>query len=96
MIDANFRIEKMRADECPDEFLTPFSNNKITMWRNPNADVDGKICFRFPYISWCDDLHVSPDQTMAVLVEETVDDSEVIWEEDAIETEFDLVKKGLV
>ena len=47
MIDANFRIEKMRADECPDEFLTPFSNNKITMWRNPNADVDGKICFRF-------------------------------------------------
>jgi len=89
MIDSIFRIEEVRADECPDEFLTRIGNNNVTMWRNSLADISGKICFSFPYISWCDDLYVTPDEPMAILVEET-------WEEAALEIEFDMMKKGLV
>ena len=89
MIDGIFRIEEMRADECPDEFLTRVFSNNVTLWRNRLADHDGKIYFRFPYISWCDDMYVNADEPMAVLVEET-------WEEAALEIEFDLMKKGLV
>ena len=89
MIDGIFRIEEMSASDCPDEFLTRVGNNNVTMWRNRLADMDGKLCFSFPYISWCDDLYVTPDEPMAVLVEET-------WEEAALEIEFDLMKKGLV
>ena len=89
MIDGIFRIEEIRADECPDEFLTRVGNNNVTLWRNRLADHDGKIYFRFPYISWCDDMYVNADEPMAVLVEET-------WEEAALEIEFDLMKKGLV
>ena len=89
MIDGIFRIEEMRADECPDEFLTRVGNNNVTLWRNRLADHNGKIYFRFPYISWCDDMYVNADEPMAVLVEET-------WEEAALEIEFDLMKKGLV
>ena len=89
MIDGIFRIEEMRADECPDEFLTRVFSNNVTLWRNRLADHDGKIYFRFPYISWCDDMYVNADEPMAVLVEET-------WEEAALEIEFDLMKKGLL
>ena len=89
MIDGIFRIEEMRAADCPDEFLTRVGNNNVTMWRNRLADMDGKICFSFPYISWCDDLYVTPDEPMAILVEET-------WEEAALEIEFYLMKKGII
>ena len=89
MIDCIFRIEEMRADECPDEFLTRVFSNNVTLWRNRLADHDGKIYFRFPYISWCDDMYVNADEPMAVLVEET-------WEEAALDVEFDLMKKGIV
>jgi hypothetical protein len=89
MIDGIFRIEEMRADECPDEFLTRVFSNNVTLWRNRLADHDGKIYFRFPYISWCDDMYVNADEPMAVLVEET-------WEEAALDVEFDLMKKGIV
>ena len=89
MIDGIYRIEEMRADECPDEFLTRVGDNEVTMWRDRLADYDGKIYFSFPYISWCDAFYVNADEPMAVLVEET-------WEEAALEIEFDLMKKGLV
>jgi hypothetical protein len=93
MIDGIFRIEEMRAADCPDEFLTRVGNANVTVWRNRLADYHGpwstKLCFTFPYISWCGDMYVDPDETMAVLVEET-------WEEAALEIEFDLMKKGLV
>ena len=89
MIDGIFRIEEMRAADCPDEFLTRIGSANVTMWRNRLADYDGKLCFSFPYISWCDDMYVNADEPMAVLVEET-------WEEAALEIEFDLMKKGLV
>jgi hypothetical protein len=89
MIDGIFRIEEMSASDCPDEFLTRVFDSNVTLWRNRLADFDGKICFSFPYISWCDDMYVAPDEPMAVLVEET-------WEEAALEIEFDLMKKGLV
>ena len=71
MIDGIFRIEEMRADECPDEFLTPFGNNNITMWRDRLADHQGKIYFSFPYISWCDAFYVDADEPMPVYVWET-------------------------
>ncbi len=89
MIDGIFRIEEISASDCPDEFLTRVFDSNVTLWRNRLADFDGKICFSFPYISWCDDMYVAPDEPMAVLVEET-------WEEAALEIEFDLMKKGLV
>ncbi len=89
MIDGIYRIEEMRADECPDEFLTRALGNEVTMWRNRLADHDGKIYFEFPYISWCDAMYVNADEPMAVLVEET-------WVEAALDIEFDLMKKGLV
>ena len=89
MIDGIFRIEEMPASECPDEFLTRVGSANVTIWRNRLADYDGKLCFSFPYISWCGDMYVAPDEPMAVLVEET-------WEEAALEIEFDLMKKGLV
>ena len=89
MIDGIFRIEEMPASDCPDEFLTRIGSANVTMWRNRLADYDGKLCFSFPYISWCDDLYVTPDETVAVLVEET-------WEEAALEIEFDLMKKGII
>jgi hypothetical protein len=79
----------MPASECPDEFLTRVGNANVTVWRQRLADYDGKLCFSFPYISWCGDMYVAPDEPMAVLVEET-------WEEAALEIEFDLMKKGLV
>ena len=88
-IDGIYRIEEMRADACPDEFLTRVFDNEVTMWRNRLADHGGKICFSFPYISWCDDMYVDADSPMAVLVEET-------WEEAALDIEFDLMKKGLI
>ena len=71
MIDGIFRIEEMRADECPDEFLTPFGNSNITMWRDRLADHQGKIYFSFPYISWCDAFYVDADEPMPVYVWET-------------------------
>jgi len=43
MIDGIYRIEEMRADECPDEFLTRVGDNEVTMWRDRLADYDGKI-----------------------------------------------------
>ena len=89
MIDGIFRIEEVRADECPDEFLTRVGNNNVTLRRNRLADYNGKIYFEFPYISWCDPMYVNADEPMAVLVEET-------WEEAALDIEFDLMKKGLV
>ena len=89
MIDGIYRIEEMRADECPDEFLTRVGNNEVTMWRDRLADHNGKIYFSFPYISWCDAMYVDADEPMAVLVEET-------WEEATLDIEFDLMKKGLV
>ena len=89
MIDGIFRIEEMSASDCPDEFLTRVFDSNVTLWRNRLADFDGKICFSFPYISWCDDMYVAPYEPIAVLVEET-------WEEAALEIEFDLMKKGLV
>ena len=88
-IDGIYRIEEMRADQAPDEFLTRIFDNEVTMWRNPLADINGKLCFSFPYISWCDDMYVAPDETIAVLVEET-------WEEAALDVEFDLMQKGLI
>ena len=33
-LDGIYRIEEMRADACPDEFLTRVGNNEVTMWRN--------------------------------------------------------------
>ncbi len=89
MIDGIFRIEEMPASDCPDEFLTRVGSANVTIWRNRLADYDGKLCFSFPYISWCDDMYVTPDEPMAVLVEET-------WEEASLEIEFDLMKKGLL
>jgi len=89
MIDGIFRIEEMRAGDAPDEFLTRIGSANVTMWRNRLADYDGKICFSFPYISWCDDLYVSPDEPISILVEET-------WEEAALDIEFDLMKKGII
>ena len=88
-IDGIYRIEEMRADQAPDEFLTRIGNNEVTMWRQRLADYDGKVCFSFPYISWCSDMYVAPDETIAVLVEET-------WEEAALDIEFDLMKKGII
>ena len=89
MIDGIFRIEEMPASECPDEFLTRVGSANVTIWRNRLADYDGKLCFSFPYISWCDDMYVDADEPMAVLVEET-------WEEAALDIEFDLMKKGMI
>ena len=89
MIDGIYRIEEMRADECPDEFLTRVGNNEVTLWRDRLADLNGKIYFSFPYISSWQSMYVDADEPMAVLVEET-------WEEAALDIEFDLMKKGMI
>ena len=70
MYNGIYSVADMRADCTPDEFLTPFGNTEVTLWRNRFADHHGKICFSFPYISWCDDMYLDADQLVSVCFEE--------------------------
>ena len=89
-IDGIYRIEEMRADQAPDEFLTRMcSTTRLPCGVTALPTTTVKICFSFPYISWCSDMYVDADEPITILVEET-------WEEAALDIEFDMMKKGLI
>ncbi len=70
MYNGPYSLEDMRADATPDEFLVPFGSSEITLFRQRLADHDGKICFSFPYVSWCSDMYLDADELVTICVED--------------------------